>query len=104
MAAEMDSSFPGWQQELAWPERASHCLAGSLSQYIPGGAMLELAFFYYPFQVLESLPSSHIGSYSVSVEIAFLSGVSVRQLWYKKNSAQKFPEIKNLYIFCVSPF
>lgn len=83
-AAELDSSFPGWQQELAWPERASHCLAGILRQYKPGSAMLELAFFCYPFQMLENLPSSHIGSYSVPVEIVFLSGVSVHQLWYKK--------------------
>lgn len=58
VASEMDSSFPGWQQELAWPERASHCLVGILSQYKPGSAMLELAFFYYTFQVLVSLPSS----------------------------------------------
>lgn len=87
VASEMDSRFPGWQQELAWPERASHCLAGILSQYKPGSAMLELAFFYYPFKCLTVSPAaSHIGRYSVPVEVVFLSGVSVSQLWYK-NSA-----------------
>lgn len=86
VASEMDSSFPGWQQELAWPERASHCPAESLSQYKPGSAMLELAFFYYPFQALGSLPSSHIGRYSVPVAAVFLSEVSVSYLWYE-NSA-----------------
>lgn len=63
------------------PALNEHCLAGILSHYKAGGTILEPAFIYYTFAVLESLPMSQTDRHSVSVSVVLLSEVSVSELW-----------------------